>query len=288
MSLIVPPFPRRTAISNLHVPPSAARGGAATAGGLRPPDRLAPGARLRDPGAAAGDGGSADTEAAHGSSPRNQELAFVARSPARAALATIASYTLSYCPTPVTVTAALTASTTPSPSLAPGRSARVRVLPPVFCPTVRVPWGGGVGVGVGGFVPDEGCPGAQPLEWNTARRDHFGSSVSHCVMRSRGICPIGVHGLKGLRRAPGPGAQRSAEAARCPCALAAVPGRGGPGHLRRNGALEAREIRDGDWKSRAGVLRQRLVPQPRQQPRVASDFGMLFRWRVGKARGVDW
>ena len=51
MYLIVPSFPRRTAISNLHAPPSVPRGGAATASRLHPPDRLlAPGAQAR-PGA---------------------------------------------------------------------------------------------------------------------------------------------------------------------------------------------------------------------------------------------
>ncbi|XP_057391186.1 uncharacterized protein LOC130705841 [Balaenoptera acutorostrata] len=50
--LIVPSFPRRTAISNLHAPPSVARGRAATAGGLHPP----PPDRLLAPGTQAGPG----------------------------------------------------------------------------------------------------------------------------------------------------------------------------------------------------------------------------------------
>lgn len=47
MSLIVPPFPRRTAISNLHAPRLPPPEGRGYSGRTPPPDRLlAPGARL--------------------------------------------------------------------------------------------------------------------------------------------------------------------------------------------------------------------------------------------------
>ncbi|CAI9149111.1 unnamed protein product [Rangifer tarandus platyrhynchus] len=116
----------------------------------------------------------------------------------------------------------------------------------------------------------------------------LGSSVSHCVMRSRGICSNpGARTQGSAKRARPRGTAPCGGRSGAPCALKAVRGRGGPGHPRRNGALKPGRSGDGDWKSRAGVLRQRLVPQPRQQPRVASDLGLLFRWRVGKARGVD-
>ena len=155
MSLIVPPFPRRTAISNLHAPPSAARGGAATAGGLRPPDRLlAPGARLATQGRL--------PETAREALTRKQ-LSRI--QPQKSRTRFCRSFPGSRCTrNHYLLHAELLPDTrhgyrgsngqhhTPSPLLAPGRSARVRVLPPVFCPTVRVPWGGGVGVGVGGFV----------------------------------------------------------------------------------------------------------------------------------------
>jgi len=151
-SLIAPPFPRRTAISHLHAPPSAARGGGATAGGLHPPDRLlAPGARLPTQGRLPETAGEALTrKQLSRTEPQKSRTRFCRSFPG-------SRCTRNHC----LLHAELVPDTrhgyrgsngqhhTPSPLLAPGRSARVRVLPPVFCPTVRVPWGGGVGVGVG-------------------------------------------------------------------------------------------------------------------------------------------
>lgn len=117
----------------------------------------------------------------------------------------------------------------------------------------------------------------------------LGSSVSHCVMRSRGICSNpGARTEGSAKRVRPRGTAPCGGRSGAPCALKAVRGRGGPGHPRRNGALK---LGRSGTASRAGVLRQRLVPQPRQQPRVASDLGLLFRWRewagAGGARGVD-
>ena len=67
------------------------------------------------------------------------------------------------------------------------------------------------------------------MESNSARRDHLAAPLLSAWCAPAEFAPVGVHGLKGLRRAPGPGAQRSAEAARVPlvpsrrCGAVAVP-----------------------------------------------------------------
>lgn len=192
MSLTVPSFPRRTAISNLHAPPSAARGGAATAGGLHPPDRLlAPRAHTR-PGARLPASWSRALPAADPTQGRLPETAREALTrkqlsgiePRKPRARFCRSFPGSRCTrNRCLLHAELVPDArhgvrgsngqhhTPSPLLAPGRSARVRVHPPVFCPTVRAPWCGGVGVG--GTRPEKRCPGGQSLEWNPARRDHL-------------------------------------------------------------------------------------------------------------------
>ena len=67
----------------------------------------------------------------------------------------------------------------------------------------------------------------------------LGSSVSHCVMRSRGICSNpGARTEGSAKRARPRGTAPCGGRSGAPCALKAVRGRGGPGHPRRNGALK--------------------------------------------------
>lgn len=79
----------------------------------------------------------------------------------------------------------------------------------------------------------------------------LGSSVSQCVMRSRGICSSRGARTEGSAKGARPrGTALCGGRSGAPCALTAVRGRGGPGHPRRNGALKLG--RSGTVTGRAG------------------------------------
>lgn len=140
--------------------------------------------------------------------------------------------------------------------------ARVRVLRAVFRPRVRAP---------GWFPREKGMS-----SWITfIGMEQFPSRINNLAFPSprRDSLPRSL--LRYTRTDPSACKLRSVDASRMPlcprreCGVVTVL------PLLPRGGLEFRGSRDSDCRSTADVFRQRLLPQSRQQLRVASKWGLL-------------